>query len=241
MLEPIGIKKSRQIQLAIEKEIDLSGSLNWWQLLQIDFKVIFDRDPAARHWLEAIFCYPGWQAIILHRIARRLWLQKIPLFPLLISHLGRFLTGIEIHPGAKIGKGVFIDHGMGVTIGETAVIGDFCMLYQDVTLGGTGKKHCKRHPTLGNNVTVGAGSKILGNIRIGDRAVVGAAAVVLTDVPSDCTVVGNPARIVKNNNDSICILESDLQGRSIEALIKRVAKIEKRLQQFEKDKKIKNN
>lgn len=232
MLEPIAVKKTNQIQLAIEKEINLSEPLNWWQLLQIDFKIIFERDLVQGHWLEAIFCCPGWQAIVLHRIASMLWERKITLFPRLISHLGRFFTGIEIHPGAKIGKGVFIDSGMGVAIGETAVVGDYCCLSQDVTLGGTGKKHCKRHPTLGNNVTVGAGARILGNIVIGDRCIVGASAVVLQDVPPDCTVVGIPARIVKNNNNCAVNSTTNLKDKSIELLTKRVERLEKRLEKF---------
>lgn len=233
MLEPIAIKKTSQIQLAIETEIDISQPLNWWQLLQVDFKIISQRDPALNHWLEAILCHPGWQALVLHRIARRLWEQKIPLFPRLISHLGRFLTGIEIHPGAQIGKGLSIDGGMGVAIGETAIVGDYCYLYQDVTLGGTGKQYCKRHPTLGNNVTVGPGAKILGNIKIGNRAVVSAAAVVLTDVPADCTVSGIPARIVKNSNKLICVLEPNLMSQSLAKSIERVNKIAARLQKFQ--------
>jgi len=161
-----------------------------------DFRIIFDRDPAARNWLEVIFCYPGLQALVFHRIAHRLYRLGIPFFPRLISHISRFLTGIEIHPGAQIGKGVFIDHGMGVVIGETAIIGDYTLIYQGVTLGGTGKEIGKRHPTLGENVVVGAGAKVLGNINIGDNVRIGAGSVVLQDIPADCTVVGVPGRPV---------------------------------------------
>ena len=166
-----------------------------------DYVIAFQRDPAARNWLEILVCYPGVQAIFFYRLAH--WLHKldIPFLPRLISHLARFLTGIEIHPGAKIGNRVFIDHGMGVVIGETAVIGNNCLLYQGVTLGGTGKDRGKRHPTLGCNVTVGAGAKILGNINIGSNARVGAGAVVVKDVPANSTVVGIPGRIVSQRNE----------------------------------------
>ena len=150
-----------------------------------DFRIIFDRDPAARNWLEVLFCYPGLQAVLLHRIAYRLHRSGLPFIPRLISHLARFFTGIEIHPGAQIGQGVFIDHGMGVVIGETAIIGDYSLIYQGVTLGGTGKAKGKRHPTLDKNVVVGAGAKILGDIFLGVNVRVGAGSVVLRDVPAD--------------------------------------------------------
>lgn len=169
-----------------------------------DYAIIMRRDPAAKNWLEVLFLYPGPQAIILYRIAHLLHNLDILFLPRFISHLARFLTGIEIHPGAVIGKGVFIDHGMGVVIGETAVVGDYCLLYQGVTLGGTGKETGKRHPTLGSNVTVGAGAKILGNINIGDRVRVGAITVVLKDVPSNSTVVGIPGRII-SHSDKECL------------------------------------
>ena len=166
-----------------------------------DYAIAFERDPAARNWLEVLLCYPGVQAILFYRLAH--WLQRldIPFFPRFLAHIARFLTGIEIHPGAKIGSRVFIDHGMGVVIGETAVIGNNCLLYQGVTLGGTGKEQGKRHPTLGCNVTVGAGAKILGNINIGSNARVGAGAVVVKDVPANSTVVGIPGRIVSQRDE----------------------------------------
>ena len=167
-----------------------------WKTLVEDYAIVMRRDLAATNWLEVLLCYPGPQAIILYRIAHLLHNLGVFFLPRFISHLARFLTGIEIHPGAVIGKGVFIDHGMGVVIGETAVVGDYCLLYQGVTLGGTGKESGKRHPTLGCNVTVGAGAKILGNINIGSHARVGAVAVVLQDVPSNSTVVGIPGRII---------------------------------------------
>ena len=167
-----------------------------WKTLVDDYAIVMKRDPAAKNWLEVLFLYPGPQAIVLYRIAHLLHKVGVFFLPRFISHLARFLTGIEIHPGARIGKGVFIDHGMGVVIGETAVVGDYCLLYQGVTLGGTGKERGKRHPTLGRNVTVGAGAKILGNINIGSNARVGAVSVVLRDIPSNSTVVGIPGRIV---------------------------------------------
>ncbi len=161
-----------------------------------DYAIAFQRDPAARNWLEVLLCYPGVQAILFYRVAHWLYKLELPFFPRFISHIARFLTGIEIHPGAQIGNRVFIDHGMGIVIGETAIIGNNCLLYQGVTLGGTGKEQGKRHPTLGSNVTVGAGAKILGNIKIGSNARVGAGAVVVKDVPENTTVVGIPGRIL---------------------------------------------
>ena len=162
-----------------------------------EIQATFDRDPAATNFFEVILLYPGLQALVYYRIAHRLHSWKIPFFPRYISQMGRWVTGIEIHQGAKIGKRFFIDHGMGVVIGETAEIGDDVTLYQGVTLGGTGKERGKRHPTLGNNVVVGTGAKVLGNIRIGDHTQIGANAVVIRDVPSYSTVVGVPGRVVK--------------------------------------------
>lgn len=154
------------------------------------------RDPAARSSLEIVLAYPGFHAVQSHRLAHRLYERKLFVAARLVSHLARFLTGIEIHPGATIGQRVFIDHGMGVVIGETAIVGDDCTLYQGVTLGGTGKERGKRHPTLGSDVTVGVGAKILGDIVIGDGARIGGGAVVLRDVPAHTTAVGIPARAV---------------------------------------------
>lgn len=178
-------------------------------ILKANFQVIFERDPAAHGWLEVLLCYPGLHALFCHQIAHWLYCLKIPLIPRLISHLARLLTGIEIHPGAKIGKGVFIDHGMGVVIGETASVGDYTLIYQGVTLGGTGKEAGKRHPTLGKNVVVGAGAKVLGNIQIGDQVRIGAGSVVLKDIPSNSTVVGVPGRIVRRRVDLVDFLEND--------------------------------
>lgn len=172
-----------------------------------DFKTVFKRDPAACTpfgFLEVFFLYSGFHAIFWHRISHFLHSKlHLPLIPRFISQLVRWFTGIEIHPGAKIGPGFFIDHGMGVVIGETTEIGRNCLLYQEVTLGGTGCERGKRHPTLGNNVVVGAGAKILGNIKIGDNVRVGAGSVVVRPVPDNCTVVGVPAEIVRRSGKRV--------------------------------------
>ncbi len=162
-----------------------------------DIKVIYEKDPAANNLAEVLFCYPGLQALISHRIAHKLAYWGIPFIPRYISYLTRIITGIEIHPKARIGRRFFIDHGEGVVIGETTIIGDDVLIYQQVTLGGTGNEHGKRHPTIGNNVIIGAGAKILGNITIGDNVRVGAGSVVVDDVPEHCTVVGIPGRVVQ--------------------------------------------
>ena len=162
-----------------------------------DIQVIYDKDPAATNILEVLLCYPGLHALIAYRFAHRLHKWHIPLLPRIISYITRIITGIEIHPGARIGRRFFIDHGEGVVIGETTTIGNDVLIYQQVTLGGTGKEHGKRHPTLGNNVIVGAGAKVLGNIKLGDFVRVGAGSVVVEDVPEYSTVVGIPGRIVQ--------------------------------------------
>lgn len=171
-----------------------------------DFRSIFERDPAARgFWsvIVVILTYPGFHAILLHRLAHVLHELHIPVIPFIIMWIGRILTGIEIHPAAQIGSGFFIDHGFGVVIGETAVVGNNVTLYQGSTLGGTGKERGKRHPTLGNNVVVGAGAKVLGNITIGNNVYIGANAVVLSAVPDDCTVVGVPGRCVRQEGQRV--------------------------------------
>ena len=162
-----------------------------------DIKVIYEKDPAATNLAEVLFCYPGLQALISHRIAHKLAYWGVPFLPRFISYLTRIITGIEIHPKAQIGNRFFIDHGEGVVIGETTIIGDDVLIYQQVTLGGTGNEHGKRHPTIGNGVIIGAGAKILGNITIGDNTRVGAGSVVVENVPEHCTVVGVPGRIVQ--------------------------------------------
>jgi serine O-acetyltransferase len=162
-----------------------------------DLQAVFDRDPAATSKLEVILAYAGFHALLAYRVSHWLKLHNVPILPRIISQLARWLTGIEIHPSASIGTGFFIDHGMGVVIGETAEIGDYVTLFQGVTLGGTGKERGKRHPTLGNHVVVGAGAKILGGITIGDNVKIGANSVVLKNVPANSTVIGVPARVIK--------------------------------------------
>ena len=168
-----------------------------------EVKAAFERDPAATSFLEVLLTYSGLHAIIMYRIAHGLLKLKVPFFPRFISQFAKFITGVEIHPGGKIGKGLFIDHGMGVVIGETSVLGDNVTLFQGVTLGGTGKQRGKRHPNIGNNVVIGTGAKILGNITIGDNSYVGANAVVIKDVPANSTVVGIPGRITKQDGRKI--------------------------------------
>lgn len=166
------------------------------ETIKQDIKVVFDRDPAAKSIIEVILCYPGFHAILLHRIAHFFYKANLLLIARLISQINRLFTGIEIHPGAEIGRGFFIDHGMGVVIGETTKIGNNVTLYQGVTLGGTGKEKGKRHPTLGDNIVVGSGAKVLGPLKIGDNCKIGAGAVVLKDVMPNSTVVGVPGKAV---------------------------------------------
>lgn len=195
---------------------------------QID--TIFREDPAAKSVVEILLCYPGLHAILLHRLAHSLHKKGVPLVPRLISQTARWLTGIEIHPGAKIGRRFFIDHGMGVVIGETAEIGDDVLLYQGVTLGGTGKECGKRHPTLGDKVVVGTGAKVLGNIYIGNHARIGAGSVVIHSVPDNSTVVGIPGKIVRTRADASGPLDHgklpDPEGQAISDLARRVADLE---------------
>ncbi|MBD3379840.1 MAG: serine O-acetyltransferase [Candidatus Omnitrophica bacterium] len=162
-----------------------------------EIKAAIERDPAAAGPAEVVFTYSGFHALVFYRAARFLLGLGTPFLPRMVSQVGRLVTGIEIHPGARIGKGLFIDHGMGVVIGETTIVGDNVTLFQGVTLGGTGKETGKRHPTIGNDVVIGAGAKVLGDIRVGDNVNVGANAVVLRDVPDDSTVVGVPGRVAK--------------------------------------------
>ena len=196
-----------------------------------DIKTVFDHDPAAVSTLEVLLAYPGFHARQLHRLAHTLFRWHIPILPRLVSHLSRFLTGIEIHPGAKIGKGFFIDHGMGVVIGETSEIGDNVTLYQGVTLGGTSHQRAKRHPTLGNNVVVGVGAQLIGDITIGDNAKVGAGSVVITSVPANATVVGVPGRVVAIRNPDADTVERlpDPVGEKLDSLEKKIAELEKRV------------
>ncbi|WP_139905017.1 serine O-acetyltransferase EpsC [Clostridium thermarum] len=180
--------------------------------IRYDIKNIMNNDPAARSALEVLLLYPSIHVMIFYRTAHGLYKRKLFFLARLISQLARFLTGIEIHPGAKIGKGLFIDHGMGVVIGETTEIGDNVTIYHGVTLGGTGKDKGKRHPTVGDNVIIGAGAKVLGPIKIGNSAKIGANTVVLTDVPANATAVGSPARILLKRPASIIEIK-DYQGK----------------------------
>jgi serine O-acetyltransferase len=197
---------------------------------QID--TVFARDPAAKSTLEIILCYPGFHAILLHRISHRLYKWDVPLLPRVLSQFGRFVTGIEIHPGATIGRRFFIDHGAGVVIGETAEIGDDVLLYQGVTLGGTGHEKGKRHPTLGNCVVVGTGAKVLGNILIGSHVKIGAGSVVVRPAPDYSTVVGVPGHVVRTRTESGDLEHGKLpdpEGQAIEDLARRVQELESQL------------
>ena len=205
-----------------------------------DLHAVFERDPAATSRWEVLLAYSGFHALLAHRLAHWLWRHNIPIIPRLISQFARWVTGIEIHPGAQIGRGFFIDHGMGVVIGETAVIGDFVTLFQGVTLGGTGKDRGKRHPTLGNHVVVGAGAKVLGNITIGDFVKVGANSVVLRSVPSNSTVIGIPGRIIKTIGDRVpeATMDhaniSDPIAERFEAMEQELIALRKQVEQSEK-------
>lgn len=205
-----------------------------------DIETVKRRDPAARSTLEILLTYSGLHAIIMYRAAHWFHTKRLYTVARCISQFARFLTGIEIHPGAKIGKGFFIDHGSGVVIGETTEIGDNCLLYQGVTLGGTGKDKGKRHPTLGNNVMVGSGARVLGPIKVGDNSKIAAGAVVLHEVPPNCTAVGVPARVVKRNGKKVNI-NSDLDqvhipdpvSQELCAHLMRIERLEKQMNKIE--------
>jgi len=206
--------------------------------LKEDIYTVFARDPAARSLPEVIFCYPGLHALWFHRVAHWFWTHKFFFLARFISHISRFLTGIEIHPGAKIGRRFFIDHGMGVVIGETTEIGDDVLMYQGVVLGGTSLEKKKRHPTIGNNVVIGTGAKILGPIRIGDGAKVGAGSVVVKSVPQGSTVVGIPGKVVEKYKKLTIDLEHgklpDPVANAFYTLLKRQEELEKRLRKLER-------
>jgi serine O-acetyltransferase len=206
--------------------------MGYFRSLRKDIKAVFEHDPAAVNTLEVLLAYPGFHARQFHRIAHTLFKWHIPFLPRYISHISRFLTGIEIHPGATIGEGFFIDHGMGVVIGETSVIGDNVTLYQGVTLGGTSHLRAKRHPTLGNNVVVGVGAQLIGDITIGDNTKVGAGSVVVSSVPANATVVGVPGRVVAMRNP-----DTDTVERLPDPVGERLDNLEKRLKRLERTKK----
>lgn len=213
-----------------------SWLMSFIENIKSDIQSIKERDPAAKNGLEIILTYSGVHAVIIHRVAHWFYEKNLKVTARVISQLGSFLTGIEIHPGAKIGKGLLIDHGSGVVIGETAEIGDNCLIYQGCTLGGTGKEHGKRHPTLGNNVMVGSGAKILGPFKVGDGAKIAANAVVLEEVPPKCTAVGVPARIVRQNGEKVkCDLDQvHIPDPVAQELCKQRIKIEKLEKEIEK-------
>jgi len=197
-----------------------------------DIRAARRKDPAATSNLEVILAYPGFHARQIHRLSHALYERRVPVVPRLVSHLGRFLTGIEIHPGARIGEGLFIDHGMGVVIGETVEIGNDCHLYQGVTLGGTSTRREKRHPTLADNVVVGAGADLIGAIYVGENARIGAGSVVVTNVPANATVVGVPGHIVayQEPGDDTVVRLPDPEWDRIEALEERVGRLEERME-----------
>jgi serine O-acetyltransferase len=214
-------------------------ALKPFDTLAADLRAPLERDPAARGWLDVVLSYPGFHAIVAHRLIHPL--AGVPLLARFLANFARFLTGIEIHPSAKIGKGVFIDHGTGVVIGETSEVGDGCTIYQGVTLGGTSLSHGKRHPTLGRNVTVGVNSAVLGAITLGDNVKVGGGSVVVKDVPANATVVGVPARIVAQDGRPIRAVPNrpqvempDPTADSITRLRQVVERLEKRVTELER-------
>lgn len=210
-----------------------------FETLKRDIRAVFERDPAARSILEVIFCYPGFHALYFHRLAHWLWTHRLKFLGRFVSHLGRFLTGIEIHPGAKIGPGLFIDHGMGVVIGETTEIGENVTIYQGVTLGGTSLEKVKRHPTIGDNVVIGAGAKILGPFKVGDGSRIGAGSVVVREVPPNSVVVGVPGRVT--HRDGIRVAQAidldmtdlpDPVAKAIQCLGERVQELEWKVEEL---------
>ncbi len=205
-----------------------------WIYMYSDIKAALERDPAATGIPEVALTYPGVHAVLLHRLAHFLWRRGVPFIPRLISQFARHITGVEIHPGAVIGESFFIDHGMGVVIGETAVIGSNVTLFQGVTLGGTGKERGRRHPTLGNDIVVGTGAKILGNITIGDNVNIGANAVVIKDVPSDSTVVGVPGRIAKKTGRPIPGINIDYTNLP-DPLAERLGRLQEEIDKMEEE------
>src|SRR5580692_317930 len=211
-----------------------------FESLDADLRAPLERDPAARGWLDVVLSYPGFHALFAHRFIHALHAAGVPLLPRFLSNVTRFFTGIEIHPNATIGKGVFIDHGSGVVIGETTEVGDGCTIYQGVTLGGTSLSHGKRHPTLGRNVTVGVNASVLGAIVLGDNAKVGGGSVVVKDVPANATVVGVPARVVAQDGKPVRVVSDrphvempDPTSDAIVRLARQLEQLERRLNELE--------
>jgi len=222
-----------------------------FKTIREDIRAIMERDPAARRVWEVLFLYPGLHAVICHRIAHWFYKHRLFFIARFISQVSRFFTGIEIHPGAKIGKGLFIDHGMGVVIGETTEIGDNCTIYQGATLGGTGKDKGKRHPTIGNNVLISAGAKVLGPFKVGDNSKIGANAVVLSEVPPNSTCVGVPGRVVVKDNKRVASASSVIDMDQIHLpdpvsmemckLLARIEQLQKALRECQAQNKDKND
>lgn len=212
-----------------------------FKTIREDIRTVFNEDPAARSWIEVILCYPGLHAMWMHRISHFLWNHKLKLLGRILSQTTRFLTGIEIHPGAKIGKRFFIDHGMGVVIGETTEIGEDVLIYQGVVLGGTSLEKKKRHPTIGNNVVIGAGATVLGPITIGDGSMIGSGSVVVNPVPPNSTVVGIPGHVIapkdKRPKPLLDLQHGQLPDPVTEAvniLVNRIDQLEQRIKKIEK-------
>lgn len=211
--------------------------IKFLKTIKEDIDSVFERDPAARSVIEIILCYPGFHALFFHRLNHLLWTKNFKLLARFLSHIARFLTGIEIHPGAKIGKRFFIDHGMGVVIGETSEIGNDVTMYHGVTLGGTSWNKGKRHPTIGNNVVIGAGAKVLGPITIGDNCLIGSGSVVVKNVPEDSTVVGVPGRITYRGKDRVKADERlpDPEAQVLQCLAEQLRDIESKLFELTKE------
>jgi serine O-acetyltransferase len=209
-----------------------------FETLRRDIQAAWDRDPAVRSTLEIILCYPGLHAVWLHRSAHWFWNRGLRLIGRFISHLNRFLTGIEIHPAARLGPGLFIDHGMGVVIGETSEVGENVTIYQGVTLGGTSLERKKRHPTIGNNVVIGSGAKILGPFMVGDNSKIGSGSVVVKEVPSDSVVVGVPGRVIFREGKKVTDMDFDWTNlpdpvaQALQCLVDRVHDLEKELEEL---------
>jgi len=213
-----------------------AGRIGLFRSVREDVAWVLERDPAAKNWFEVLLCYAGLRAVWAYRVHHWLWRHGIRTFARFLSEVARFFTGVEIHPGAQIGRCLFIDHGTGVVIGETAIVGDRVTLYQGVTLGGTGKDHGKRHPTIGNNVVIGGGAKVLGNITVGENCRVGAGSVVLQNVPRNSTVVGIPGQVVFQNGRRVTTNSNpnnDAMTDAIKALLEKVRELAERVQQLE--------
>ncbi|MCL5882463.1 MAG: serine O-acetyltransferase [Actinobacteria bacterium] len=213
--------------------LNRTGELNrTLGVIRRDVSAIQERDPAAANLIETLTCYSGLHAILLHRMAHFMYEQRLPVVPRIVSQFSRFVTGVEIHPAAQIGEGFFIDHGSGVVIGETTEVGENVTLYQGVTLGGTGKETGKRHPTLMDNVTVGAGAKVLGSVTVGENAKIGAGSIVIHDVPPDSTVVGNPGRPVRERGRKVGAADVDWThlpdpvADAMQSLVRRLVELE---------------